>query len=710
MSAKRRKPSPPKKAKAKPAGQAHREREAARRREQSSETREIGPLPKVAKPKRKAKCCKSLRLFCETYLHSRFWMGWSTDHLKVIAKLEAAILRGGLFALAMPRGSGKTSLAEAAALWAILYGHRRFVVLIGATDDAACEMLDSIKIAVEAMDELGDDFPEACHPIRRMEGINNRAAGQTLNGERTRVAWTAKEANFPTVAGSKCSGAVIRVTGITGRVRGMKAATADGKTIRPDFAIADDPQTDDSAVSLPEITKREKKLRGAVKGLAGPGKTIAMVVPCTVIASRDLSDRILDRDRNPQFQGERMKMIYSFPSNMDRWEEYADLRKEWYNADKVGDGHNAYYRVHRKEMDAGAVVAWPDRFDPEAEVSGIQAAMNLFIDNRREFLAEYQNEPQDDDRVAGAKRIEAEGVVKRLSGLDRFAVPRESSRITAFIDVGGELLWYGVVAWDARFGGSLIDYGEFPRQNRRVFAATDVTRSSLSAKFSGVSESERVYAGLTELVAAIAGREHHREGTGEAMRAERILVDAGWQSSTVYKFCRQSAYSAILYPSKGIGRTATARGVSEWKPKPGERSGYHWRLTMSETGSGRMVQFDPDAWKTFLHERMVCGMGGAGAFTLYGKDSSEHEQLAAHLAAEYAEPVTLRGATFDKWLMLPGQTDNHLLDVLVGCCVAASVQGLAWSPGGATSVPDAPRPKIKLSEVYARKQREKTIV
>lgn len=689
-----------------PAYEKYKAGQAAISRERSEAGREIGPLPKVKNARRKKKCEKSLKLFCEIYFKARFWLGWSADHLKAIAKLEASILKGGLFALAMPRGSGKTTLAECAATWAILYGHRRFVVLIGSTDDAACEMLDSIKIAIETNDELGEDFPEACYPIRKMEGINNRAGGQTLGGERTRVAWTAKEANFPTVAKSKCSGAVIRVTGITGRVRGMKAATADGKTIRPDFAIADDPQTDDSAVSLPEIEKREKKLRGAVKGLAGPGKSISMVVPCTVIASRDLSDRILDRDRNPQFQGERMKMVYAFPTDQKLWDEYADLRKDWFDADKAGDGHNAFYRVNRDAMDAGAVVAWPERFDPELEISGVQAAMNLLIDNRREFFAEYQNEPQDEDRAAGAKRFFPEAVRKRLSGLERLAVPREAVRLVSFIDVGGELLWFGVVAFDNRFGGSVIDYGEWPQQSRRVFAANDV-KAGLSAAHPGLSESERVYAGLDRLLPHIAGREYRREGTGEAMRVERVLIDAGWQSSTVYKFCRQSSYAPVIYPSKGIGRTTTSRGVGEWKPRPGERSGHHWRLTMSETGQGRMVQFDPDAWKSFLFERVnTATLAAVGALTLYGRDESHHEQISEHLAAEYAEPVTLRGATFDKWQVLPGRMDNHLLDVLVGCCVAASVQGLVWSPGGASSTPTL-RPKISLRDMYLKKKAAK---
>ncbi len=54
--------------------------------------------------------------------------------------------------------------------------------------------------------------------------------------------------------------------------------------------------------------------------------------------------------------------------------------------------------------------------------------------------------------------------------------------------------------------------------------------------------------------------------------------------------------------------------------------------------------------------------------------------------------------------ILPGRMDNHLLDVLVGCCVAASVQGLVWSPGGSAAFTRQPaQPMKKHSEL----QREK---
>jgi len=60
--------------------------------------------------------------------------------------------------MAMPRGSGKTSLCETACLWAMLYGHRDFVALIGSDEEHAAQMLDSIKAELENNDRLLDDF------------------------------------------------------------------------------------------------------------------------------------------------------------------------------------------------------------------------------------------------------------------------------------------------------------------------------------------------------------------------------------------------------------------------------------------------------------------------------------------------------------------------------------------------------------------------
>ncbi len=201
--------------------------------------RDIGALPPVSNPQRKAQAATDFRFFCETYFPKTFHLCWSPDHLKVIARIEQAVLHGGLFAVATPRGFGKSSLCECACIWAMLYGHREFLCLIGSDEGHAMDMLDAIKMELESNDQLAADFPEVTHPIRCLDGIANRCSGQLYQGARTHIAWTAREVVLPTIAGSPASSAIIKVAGITGRIRGMKYKRADGRTVRPSLVVLD---------------------------------------------------------------------------------------------------------------------------------------------------------------------------------------------------------------------------------------------------------------------------------------------------------------------------------------------------------------------------------------------------------------------------------------------------------------------------------------
>ena len=307
---------------------AHREAAAQRQADLSLQGRDIGELPAVVNPERKEACRFDLRKFCETYFPEVYSLEWSSDHLRAIGKLQKAVLEGGLFALAMARGSGKSSLTETAAIWAMAYGHREFVVVIGASEGAALEMLDSIKTELEVNEHLAEDFPEMVYPIACLEGIANRCAGQLYRGERTRIAWTASEIVLPTIAGAASSGAIVRVAGITGRIRGMKYKRPDGRTVRPEFVVVDDPQTSESAGSAEQTRKRVRVLAGDILGLAGPGRKIAGVMPCTVIRPGDMAEQMLDRSKHPEWNGERCKMLYQFPQNEELWNRYADLARE----------------------------------------------------------------------------------------------------------------------------------------------------------------------------------------------------------------------------------------------------------------------------------------------------------------------------------------------------------------------------------------------
>jgi len=69
-----------------------------------------------------------------------------------------------------------------------------------------------------------------------------------------------------------------------------------GRTVRPTLVVIDDPQTDESARSLSQCATRESILAGAILGLAGPGKKISGIMPCTVIRPGDMADNILSRE------------------------------------------------------------------------------------------------------------------------------------------------------------------------------------------------------------------------------------------------------------------------------------------------------------------------------------------------------------------------------------------------------------------------------
>ena len=132
----------------------------------SAAGRDIGKIPPVKNPERRAEATRSYRIFCEEYFPQTFTLAWSADHLKVIKKLEETITQAMMYAMGLPRGSGKTTLCEKAVEWGILTGVHQFIYLIGATSDAALACLDNIKTDFSTNELLLEDFPDSIYPIR----------------------------------------------------------------------------------------------------------------------------------------------------------------------------------------------------------------------------------------------------------------------------------------------------------------------------------------------------------------------------------------------------------------------------------------------------------------------------------------------------------------------------------------------------------------
>jgi len=675
------------------------QRQAERNAELVRSAQDIGEIPEVVDPERRAAAEESFRFFCETYFSEVFYFAWSDDHLRVIDKIERAVRSGGLFAMAMPRGSGKTVMCQAAVIWSALIGSAPFVCLIAASAERARDLLENIKVWLETNELLHDDFPEVCYPIKCLGRISNRQKGQKYDGQPTYIEWAADKIVLPTIEGSKASGVVISSSGMKGSdIRGQNHARPDGQVVRPQLVMVDDPQTTESARSPSQSQRREAILAGDVLGMAGPGKKIAGLMACTVIRPGDMADNVLDREKHPEWQGERTKMVYSFPDDEKLWAKYGQLRADSLRNDGDGSEATTFYREHREEMDAGARVAWPERHN-EDEISAIQHAMNLRLRDEAAFFAEYQNEPIVEE--IGDEMLTAHEISSKLNGYDREVIPINCNYLTMFVDVQQRVLFWMLVAWEEDFTGYIVGYGTWPDQRRAYFTLRDVT-ATLGRATPGAGMEGQIYAGLEKLAAQKLPQAYRRED-GTELRIDRCLIDANWGQSTevVYQFCRQSQFAGVLLPSHGKYVGASSVPFSEYRRKRGDRVGLHWR--MPATAGRRQVRYvlvDSNYWKTFVHARLAVAMGDPGCLSLFGHDQKTHRLLADHLTAEYRVRTAAQNRIVDEWKLRATRPDNHWLDCLVGCAVAASVQGATLPSVGER--PSTTKTRIKLSALQKK--------
>lgn len=676
---------------------------------------EIGPISACGDPAFREDCRLDFGLFCKSYGAEAFPLAWSANHLKAIERIERAILHGGQFAFAMPRGSGKSSLCRYAVIWAIVYGHRRYVVFVTATETLASKQLKAVKSELRFNRLLCRDFPEVCEPIVALAGESRNASGQRLNGESTGIEWNADRLVTATVIDeneswpnmvqrngvwvTKSSGAVIESAGITGDIRGKFHSQQDGSIIRPDLSIVDDPQTRESAKSPMQVENREATISGDVAYLAGPGVPIALFVPCTIIYENDLASKLLDRKLHPEFQGERTRMVNKFPTDVKRWETYADLlRADWEAGDNLHAAATGYYAENRRAMDAGGEVSWPERFAPH-ELSALQSAMNLRIKDEQSFMAECQNEPIG-GRLDSIEIPTSDEVAGKANGVKRGTVPNETPTLTAFIDVSQKVLWWAVVGWGQNFTGAVIDYGTWPRQRTSYVTLSTVgitIQKAAAAALGGKPGLEgSIRWALESLCENILGREWLGEDGATPYRVERCLIDANWTQSreVVYTYARRGPFASVIMPSHGFGRGATDRGLCDLQAKalPGERRGLNWRIMPGQKGEGRRALYDTNYWKSHVFNRLATPAGDPGSLTLFAGKPADHRMFAEQVCAEYAVRVRAKGREVDEWKLLPGKTDNHFLDSLTGCAVGASLQGIAL-PGQRMPAPAVKRRK-----------------
>lgn len=655
--------------------------DAQRKREQRARESNV----EIGSPKNVARRRESEAdpfLWLPTYCPDAFDQPFTDNRREMVEAIVYAGSYGFDQAIAAPRGEGKTTITEKCLLYLLLTGRVKFVALFAATGQKAVDLLDNIKLEFIENEILAEDYPEVADPVRDLKGAPQRANTQTHNGEPLLMKWGQDYVRLPTIDGFAGSGSRVKCFGLDGAIRGVKKGDS-----RPDLAVIDDPETEESADSEYQVEKRERVINRAIKGLRGGGKKMSVVMLTTVQNRRCLSYRYTDPAIASGWGGKRQKYFNSWPANRELWQDYMDQRKADQRAgDPSARTAHQFYIDNREQMDAGADVSNPHRFESQQlpdgtqkEASAIQHAFNIIADGdtgttdgMAYFLTEYQNDPPEENEPTTSD-ITARVVRERVNGHDQAVIPVGAKHLVAMVDVGKRRLHYTIAAWSPEGPeGWVVDYGERLTPQPDVIGAEAAIRQALD-----------------ELADTFDENPYHT-ADGAAVPISTALVDCGNWNTVVYDFVR--ARGKPWQPSMGDARFRMPTKRTRDK-KPGK--GGRW-YESRQRQSVWVVNFDPDYWKHKAHDLLTIERG----LSLFGENPHHHREYAEQVVAEVWTEETLERPTgkVTRRYFRKVSPNNHQLDCLVGCCVAGAMHGVFGSGKPARTSTQKRRRKRAVAE------------
>lgn len=670
-----------------------RQRDAERKRQARSSEREV-KIPPCASRRRRNRLERDVFAWLEWYFPDVFCDPWTSDRREMVNDILSAVRSESDQAIAGPRGEGKTSIAECVVIFAVLTGLTSFPVILAATGPDAERILGTVRERFETNDRLAADYPEVCVPIRALENNPNRAHSQIVAGRHgretysqhsSRFRWCGREVSFPRVPGSPAAGAMIATRGLDAAIRGLKFGN-----LRPDLAIIDDPDTDETASSDEQAGKLEKRIDRNIAGLARPGHRLPRVMLTTLQSRKCVSAKFTNPAEKPSWNGKRFRLVVTWPERMDLWEEFMARRQSAQrDGDRDGKIAHAFYLANRHEMDRGAEVSNPHRYNRKCQSSTLEFCMCVIADIGRDaFDVEYQNDPKDEEFFEESS-LTARRIQKQVSGFDRRVIPSGCTVLVQGADVRKTAIHWAVRAWRPDVVGYTIDYGIQEVHGTRVGSEDGVD---------------------TALIRAITARmEATRDDPyttidGEERQIALTLIDCRWRKDAVIQACKilQAAGFAIM-PSMGHGQSRGCISTRYSAPAHGNDDtqigdGYYLRRSEGVW----IFHVDTDRWKRWEHDRWLTPPTRPGTLLMWGNgqadsdrlsdDEKAHHAYAHHIVGEREVQEMVRGEIIQRF---KAKTENvHWLDASYLSDAAARAKGICLLK----SVPAAKkRPKQRVT-------------
>lgn len=627
---------------------------------------EIGEFdPRPRHPRLRESCRYDLERFgwyyCRSVLKHR-----PPPELKdgLIKSTQDTILRGGQVVEEDGRGTGKTTwIAFIAPIWAILYGHRRYPVLISATAKAGKKNLKAIKRLLSRSKGILQDFPAVAVPLQKIGGVAQRAASQTFRGEPTDAEWGSEQITLPMCRDesgrpldSGCGG-VIASIGIGGAVRGSNESGQ-----RPDFLIFDDPQTKKIAHSPALVEDVISYIHQDALQLAGHDRVMSAFVTITPQCFGDVATELTSQSKYPMW---RVFVRPFLTAKCSRWRELCEefcveFFEDQANHDTQYTRSTEWYRRHKSEFEGTRVID-PMQYDRMLEVDAIHHMLNLRAKlGETAFNAEILMSVSDIDSEIS---IDADQVASRVNGAPRCVLPPGTDSAVAFCDVNirkGKGLSWAVVAFGPGRVAAVVAYGRYPERGPVVEPnASDLARN-------------RAIAAAIRTVSGKIAALRLRDSKGRSVQLRALGFDRGYLPEVIHRTLYVMRKRVPL-PFPVVAMRGFAWNKFGVRKKDMLRRGDHVFATRSQYGE-YLAEMAP-YWREKMQSGFLETPLMPGSLSIYGVNPSEHYAFANEVCAEKLirkYVVESKGGRSDMAWDWQTTGENHYCDVLTGCFALAS--------------------------------------
>ena len=567
---------------------------------------------------RREEASKSLVKFIQTYC-----IGLMVDDapsemfIKALNEMEFALSQSRPYNIELPRGQGKTSAVEMAVLYLLATGKRKFCVVVSQNARSAGNILRDMQRPIIEKDTLfSQDFPEVCLPFQLCDGSYRRR--QLYKGMPTELQKNAGIIQFARLAkddGTEfpTSGSVITVRGITSGVRGLKI----GK-LRPDTVILDDLQTSETASNPEQVDKIMTIIKKDIMNLSSKGK-LAVLMTSTPLVPEDLCEKI---ENDIVWKTTKYPAVIEWPIDVEKhpedglWAQYFKKFDAELAEDLPHDGSLEFYRQHKTDMDAGAVLFSPDRFKPEdGHISGLQALLEKkHMIGDAAFSAEMQMKPR---RFSFKLDIKPKDILKKVIDVPQLVVPDGYVFVAASTDL------------NVSYALTTTIVGFKPDMTAHVITHM-FTRCNIDLKLPTAEYNNAVYDALVAL--------------GNQLKQLGIKIDGWGIDASGTPFDPVTMFARSSFNTVGISACAML-GRASHIFNPFVRSRLRESIGRTvlcgdpaehvKAGAGKKYVFwDSDYYREIVQKAFLANVGSPGSCTLYKGDPDEHSEYAMQVCNE----------------------------------------------------------------------------